>query len=204
MAISGKVGDSRNIFAGAPADLPVVGGVFRAPLGTPLPTSVDAVLDDAFIDLGYVSEDGVTETIDSSTNDIKAWGGDIVATLREDYSVSWQLSLLEYLNARALRAAHGDTNVAELPATVDKGNRIAVKHNSRLPESAVWVVDSYYAGKKVRKAGAIGKVTEQGDLKLVHSDLTLLELTVKFFPDADGNFIYTYTDDGVFASVVAP
>ena len=39
---------------------PKIGGaVFRAPLGTTLPTTADETLDAAFVNQGYCSEDGL-------------------------------------------------------------------------------------------------------------------------------------------------
>lgn len=49
------------------------GEIAVAPLGTPLPVDVDEELDDAFAELGYVTEDGVTFTATPTTEDINAW-----------------------------------------------------------------------------------------------------------------------------------
>ena len=54
----------------------VVGGngsVSSAPLGTTLPTNVSTALHAAFIDHGYVSEDGVTFRDDKEIEGIPAW-----------------------------------------------------------------------------------------------------------------------------------
>lgn len=49
------------------------GGVSIAPVGSTLPTDASAALDAAFIDVGYISEDGVSFSPNLSTESIMAW-----------------------------------------------------------------------------------------------------------------------------------
>lgn len=49
------------------------GSVHVAPVGTAGPTDIATALNVAFIDLGYVSEDGVSITPDVDVSDINAW-----------------------------------------------------------------------------------------------------------------------------------
>ena len=59
----------------------VTGAVHWAPKGTTIPTSVSEALDAAFVDLGYLSEDGVA--INQDNTSIKAWGGDDVIVIKK-------------------------------------------------------------------------------------------------------------------------
>ena len=52
------------------------GAIFRAPLGTTLPTDATSALDNAFVELGYVSDDGVVNANTPESEKSKAWGGD--------------------------------------------------------------------------------------------------------------------------------
>lgn len=49
------------------------GGVFVAPAGTAVPTTPTAALNAAFVEVGYVSEEGVTFTGGVEQEDILAW-----------------------------------------------------------------------------------------------------------------------------------
>lgn len=73
----------------------VTGAVSVAPTTATAPTTASAALV-GFVDLGYISEDGVTETRDRSTNKIKAWQG--AATVREvvtDAGLTYDFTLIE-------------------------------------------------------------------------------------------------------------
>ena len=69
--------NSANVNAGKPA---ATGAIFVAPLGTTLPTDATTAKNGAFVELGYVSEDGVTNSNSTNSADIKAWGGDTNTT----------------------------------------------------------------------------------------------------------------------------
>lgn len=58
----------------------VTGYLFVAPNGTALPTDATTDLPEAYKNLGYIDEDGVTETVDTSSEDIKDINGDILLT----------------------------------------------------------------------------------------------------------------------------
>ena len=61
--------DKSNIAIGLPNPK---GALYWAPLGTPLPTDATTALDNAFINLGYVTEDGLTSSTAEEGDDIKA------------------------------------------------------------------------------------------------------------------------------------
>ena len=69
--------DAQNVSTSKPK---VGGAIARAPLGTALPTDATTALNTAFKQLGYISEDGITNGNSPETDVIKAWGGDTVDT----------------------------------------------------------------------------------------------------------------------------
>ena len=75
------------------AGKPKVGGaVHVAPLGTTLPTSAGETLGGEWLDVGYISEDGVTNSNSRETNAVKEWGGNTVLTFIYDCGSIWFLS----------------------------------------------------------------------------------------------------------------
>jgi len=82
--------DSDNVRVG------VSGAVYVAPTDTTGPTDSSTALDVAFTDLGYVSADGITETIDRSTNQIRAWqNGSLVREVTSEGTYSVELTFIE-------------------------------------------------------------------------------------------------------------
>ena len=82
-----------NVSAGKPA---VSGAVYRAPLsGSPtIPTDAVTTLDSDFKALGYVSEDGLTNTNSPDTDNIKAWGGDTVLVVQNEKTDEFGMTLI--------------------------------------------------------------------------------------------------------------
>lgn len=160
---------------------PKVGGaIFWAPLGTTLPTAADAELDEAFVCLGYASEDGVTNSNSPSTEQKKAWGGDVVAIPQTEKPDDWSFTLIEALNTDVLKRVYGSDNVSGTLAT-----GITVRANSKELEAGVWVLDMVVAGNAAeRHVLPNAKVSEIGEISYTDNDLVGYELTVSAMPYA--------------------
>ena len=153
---------------------PKIGGaVFRAPLGTTLPTTADGTLDAAFVNQGYCSEDGLTNNNNKETESIKAWGGDTVIVVGTEHKDEFTVTLIEVTNPEVLKTVHGDDNVSGSLAT-----GLTVRVNSdELPES-IWVVDMILHGVMKRVVIPKGKVTEVGEVSYKDDDAVGYELTI--------------------------
>lgn len=172
-----------NITSTNPAD---GGELFRAVLGSTLPTDAAGDLDAAFKGLGYTGEDGFVVTQNRSTEDKRAYGGDVVYSLQTEYGVSVQVTVYESHNAEVLKAVFGDDNV-----TVDGANTTVLYNKKRLPRS-VWVTDHITDQGLLRQVMPVGQVTEVGDITLVHTDILMYQLTITAYPDENGNYMYEY------------
>lgn len=178
--------DSGNIWA---ATIPADGAaVYAAPLGTTLPTTATASLDNAFVDLGWVSEDGVTNSISRETTKHRAWGGEVVKVTQDNYTETVKFTLLE-TSADVLSVVYGDDNVTE------SGDTITVEHSRLMLDRQSFVIDFIDGDRAGRIVVREGQVTELGDVMYVHKDLTRYELTVDVFkPEAVDNAVVAYFD----------
>lgn len=175
----------------------VTGGVRVAPLGTPLPIDAVTPLDDAFISLGRVADDGIDKTEDRPKSDKFDWGGSLIATLQDHFMLTLKFRLLQLVNADVQRAVHGYENVEVIEATASTGTQISSKINAKLLDQGIYVIDAYYMKMSGRLVLPIARPVMVGPLKWVHKDLATYELTVQAFPDNENNTAYEYWDDGV-------
>lgn len=176
-----------NVTTGKPG---ASGGVYIAPGGTTCPTSVSASLS-SFTSLGYVSEDGLTNSNSPSTSTGKAWGGEIVIAYQTEKPDTFQFTLIEAKNEDVLEAVYGSANVSGALAT-----GITVSANSDEPEEHAWVFDMVMRDNTFKRiAVPVGKVTEVGDIVYKDDEIVGYNLTVQAFPDSDGNAHYEYIQE---------
>ncbi len=175
-----------NVSVGKPK---VGGAIFVAPLGTTLPTNATADLDTSvFKSLGYVSEDGLTNSNSPASDKKKAWGGDTVLNLQTEKPDDFKFTLIESLNVDVLKFVYGDDNVSG-----DLANGITVKANADDAAEHVLVVDMIMRGGVLKRVVLPqAKVTAVEDITYADNDAVGYGTTVSAMPDGDGFTHYEY------------
>nr|DAI93289.1 MAG TPA: tail protein [Caudoviricetes sp.] len=162
------------------------GYIFTAPAGTALPTDYKTALAPAWKCLGFISEDGYTETLDTDSEDFNDMNGDLMASPQTSRVESGQFTLAE-IKAATLKMMYGDANVT------DENGVITVKHNGDSSDTWPLVLELVLKdGRRWRKVIPLAQSSELDDLTLAVGELAARALTVKYLTDESGNTCYDY------------
>lgn len=183
----------QNVVAGKPL---ATGGILSGPLGTPLPTDASTAPNAAITGVGYISDDGVSESMNRETDKIKAWGGDVVKIVQSEHSVTYQYTMIEAARAEVNREVYGEPNVTATVATTTHGNQLAIKVTAEQLPHRVRVIEIKDGDARVRIVLPDSQITEVGDVTYQDAAIIAYPVTVEAFPDASGVKAYKYTDDG--------
>lgn len=175
-----------NVSTGKPK---ITGAVYRAPLGTTLPTDATTALAGAFVEMGYISDDGVVNSNNPSTQKINAWGGQVVLIVTTEKPDTFQLTFLEAMNSNVLETVYGVNNV-----TVDGVNgTIAVKANTAALEDYVYVIEQVLkGGAKKRIVIPTGELSALGDIVYKDDSAIGYQVTLDALPNSSGDTHYEY------------
>lgn len=175
--------NTNNVTASKPK---ITGSIHRAPKGTTLPTDAVSALNEAFKSLGYVSEDGVTNANSPTTEQTKAWGGDVVLDSQTAKPDTFKWTLIEAMNPEVLKSVYGDKNVS---GNLEEG--ITIKANREEQEEHAWIVDMILKGAVKRIVIPQGKVVEVDEI--VYSSKAIGYGTkISASPDTSGQTHYEY------------
>ena len=181
--------DSQKVTAGRPK---VGGAVWSATLtaGLVIPTDESTALSSDFKDLGYVSEDGVTQTLSNDTTDVKEWGGNTVLSIEDNFADQWKMKLIEATNSDVLKEIFGSSAV-----TVDSGGKITIAASAVGRDYRCYVIDMLLRNGGVRRVVLPNaKITAVEDITHGAKDAVGYGITLKCAPDASGKTHYEYID----------
>jgi hypothetical protein len=134
--------DADNVSFGKPK---ATGAVFVAPYGTALPTNAHVALNAAFAGMGYVSEDGLVNSVETDVEEVNAWGGDLVLSGQTTFKETFMVNLIE-TNEEALKVYYGEDNVV----VEGNGSITVTQTNEMLPNVSV-VFDLVLTGGRTKR-----------------------------------------------------
>lgn len=175
-----------NVSVGKPK---IGGAAFAAPAGTAAPVNAVSELSQAYKGLGYISDEGVKNNGERSVNKIKAWGGDIVATVQTEKTDSFTMTFIESLNDNVMKMVYGKNNVSG-----DLSSGLTVLVNSTELDEWVLVIDMVLAAGTVAKRLVIPKAKVDSISEITYEDEDVIgyQCEITALPDSAGNTHYEY------------
>ena len=176
--------NASNVSFGKPQ---ATGGVWIAPSGSTLPTDGTTALDAAFVNMGYISDEGYVSNIETDTEEVTAWGGDTVLTAQSSFRETHTVNFIE-TNVNTLKTIYGSSNVTE------SGGVITVKSKStELPECIV-VIELLLTGNRVKRVVIPKAKIADRSAEISYSDTEAIAYPAVFSaaPDSNGTYHTEY------------
>lgn len=160
----------------------VTGATYVGPTTAAAPTTATSALGTDFKDLGYVSDGGVTETRDRSTNDIRAWQNSaLVRQPVTESSITYNWTMIE-TKKETVEQYYGTTVAADGSIKIDP---------SKTGGRKSYVIDVIDGDDIIRVYIPNGEVTEVGDQAYVNGDPIGYEITITGYATTVGNEVYS-------------
>lgn len=158
------------------------GAVYVAPYGTALPTMATQALNAAFKSMGYISDEGLVNSIETDTEQINAWGGDMVLSGQTTFMESFTVNLLE-TNAETLKTFYGSDNVV-----VEGNGSITVKQTSAMLPNVSVVFELVLTGGRIKRIVVpIAQIVDRsGEITYVDGEAITYPAVFVAYPDANG------------------
>lgn len=176
----------------------ITGHVYAGPVGTPLPTDTTTALNAAFQEVGLITPDALTESLEVTKEILRAWQRPTgVRTITTEINWTWQFQAMEsspivlelYYGGGESNVAGGvaTTNIPVLPTETEKA----------------WVIEIIDGDVTTRYAIPKGDVTERGETPHRGSEGTVYDLTVAVLGTTLDDLGYRITDDPAFVALAS-
>jgi len=161
------------------------GAVYVAPVGTTGPTDSNGSLNVAFVDLGYVSADGISESMDKSTNQIRSWqDGSLVREVVADGTYMVEMTFIE-TNEAVLELYYGVSHTA---------GKFAIDPRKTGGRQS-FVIDVIDGNSVERTYIPSGEITSVGERTLASGEAIGYQVTVTAYADATSTVVEKFFSD---------
>jgi len=174
----------------------ITGAIYAAPLGSTAPTDATSALAAAYLDMGYISEDGIEEAWDDSVSRFVAWqSATVIRSAVTDSVGTLKLTMLE-TKKTTLEAFYRGSTIT----TPSAGNyKLAIKPLVSAPKA--WVFDVVDGARLIRTYIGNGEITERGSVMWANGEMAMYPVTLTFYPDANGDLAVKYSNDSAWVTV---
>ena len=173
-----------NVAVGKPR---ATGGVYAGATSATLPTNATAAIHSSLTALGYVSEDGLTQTRNGDQSPIRAWGGDRVRVLKTTDDLSYAWTFIE-TSAATLGEVFGSDAIAFSDAY--GGRKLTITASTL--DNRAFAFDMLDGDTAIRIVVPNGQLDGNVEVSFVDGEAISFPVTLNAFPDSSGNKAYWY------------
>lgn len=181
--------------------------IYLAPVGTPLPTSIDDKLDAAFEDVGWLHTDGITESLTGSVEKSRGYQGNGVVRTR----ISEPGTTVSFVALETKAQTNGLRYVEKASATT-AGVRKTTRGSGQRVTKRACVIDKFDSDDETIKERDVIEVLEispNGDRVASNADIAMYPFLGEIIGDYDHYETDTTAADGGagtqgFAAMSAP
>lgn len=171
----------------------ITGELSVAPVGTAAPTSSVSALNASFKGLGYVSEDGVTETPNDTVENIVAWqNATVVRAVTTESFFTFQMTLIE-TKGEVVELYYKGSSVSVVGAGEYKIEVTGAESDPR-----AFVLDVIDGSKHYRTYIPNGEVTERGEITYATAEAIGYDITITAYADTNGVLFTKFSDDAAW------
>lgn len=155
----------------------LTGRIYMAPKGSTAPTDLDTAWTAAWLDLGYMSEDGVSLEYSTDVEDINAWQSlSPVRRVLTSVDMTMGFTAIE-LKTRTITAYFPGATMTDVSGTVHKLDIPSAPGPQEFAFGLEWVDGTV----KNRLIIPRGEITERGTITVGRSEPVALEMTVSAY-----------------------
>lgn len=142
-----------------------------------------------FVGLGYIDEDGITEGVETESEDKTDMNGDVILSEIRSEKATWSFKFAEAVRPEVLKLIYGDANV-----TVDaQSGAITVHDKGASYVNKVLVREHVLSnGKRYRVIAPLAKITERGERTFKAGELVSFDTTWTLTKDVNGDRVVEY------------
>jgi len=155
--------------------------VYAGPVGTTAPTDVTTALDAAFLDMGFIAEDGITRGVEHETDrhyGIHLQGSVLLKTSKRNFRPFFTFMPLEHDSDVVHLLLNPDADISD-DATTQVREFTVPKYDER-----AWIIEQVEGDTVRRMHFPRGLVSEQGDLEDSPEGISPVEITIDLIATA--------------------
>lgn len=164
------------------------GKVYNSPIGTTAPTNATTAYGAGWVDLGTISEDGLSVEFNEDSTEIKQWGGTTVRKMMTGFALTFGFTCLES-NRAVIERFH---------RFAPTGGRVDIKGGVADPRA--WAFDVLDGDVHVRYIVRNGELSERGGITHKADEAIAYAFTVTAYPDDNGVAAIEYSDLAAWTS----